>query len=136
MGRCLATGRGGRYDARRGLSRRMACSFARVSIGIEGRWVIGCSSCWTAVRRECWWRSLGESRSYSVEGLVGGEGVGGFVSTVFTCKTEEVCIHGENNGLVSVIFTWEVFTGEVFTVRSGVVHLSAGAVSADDVPGH
>ena len=37
-------------------------------------------------------RSLEESRSYSVEGLVGGEGVGGFVSTVFTCKTEEVCI--------------------------------------------
>ena len=54
MGRCLATGRGGRYDARRGLSRRMACSLARVSIGIEGRWVIGWSSCWTAVRRECW----------------------------------------------------------------------------------
>ena len=105
MGRCLATGRGGRYDARRGLSRRMVCSLARVSIGIEGRWVIGCSSCWTAVRRECWWRSLGESRSYSVEGLVGGEGVGGFVSTVFTCKTEEVCIHGGNDGLVSVIFT-------------------------------
>ena len=48
---------------------------------------------------------MGESRSYNVEGLVGGEGVGGFVSTVFACKTEEVYIYGGNGGLVSVIFT-------------------------------
>ena len=71
----------------------MACSLVRVSIGIEGRWVMGCSSCWTAVRRECWWSSLGESRSYNVAGWVGGEWVVGFVSTVFTDKTEEVYLH-------------------------------------------
>ena len=92
-GRRLATGRGGRYATRRGLSRRVACSLVRVSIGIEGRWVMGCSSCWTAVRRECWWSSLGESRSYNVAGWVDGEWVVGFVSTVFTDKTEEVYLH-------------------------------------------
>ena len=98
MGRCLATGRGGRYDARRGLSRRMACSLARVSIGIEGRWVIGCSSCWTAVRRECSWRSSGESRSYCVEGLVGGEGVGGLYLQYLHARLRRCVYMGETVG--------------------------------------
>ena len=48
---------------------------------------------------------MGESRSYNVAGWVVGEWVVGFVSTVFTDKTEEVCIHGGNDGLVSVILT-------------------------------
>ena len=120
---------------RRGLSRRVACSLVRVSIGIEGRWVMGCSSCWTAVRRECWWSSLGESRSYNVAGWVGGEWVVGFVSTVFTDKTEEVYLHRGWGGL-SGLFTWEVFTTiELFTGRSGVLRLSAGAGSSVGVPG-
>ena len=65
-----------------------------------------------------------------------GEGREEFLSTVCTCSTEDVYIHGGMDGLVSGIFTGEVFTGEVFTGRSSVVHLSAGAVSADGVPGH
>ena len=68
-------------------------------------------------------------------GVWGRWGDRGVLSTVCTCKTEEVYIHGGGVELVSVLFTWEVFTGEVFTVRSGVVHLSAGSVSADGVPG-
>ena len=80
---------------------------------------------------------FGESRSYNEEGLVGGEGVGGFVSTVFTYKTEEVYIHGEWDGLGRGLFTWEVFTTvELFTRRSGVLRLSAVAISSVGVPGH
>ena len=71
-----------------------------------------------------------------MEGFGVGAGIREFLSTVCTCKTEEVYIHGGGDELVSVLFTWEEFTGEVFTVRSGVVHLSAGSVSADGVPGH
>ena len=37
-------------------------------------------------------------------GRVGG-GIREFLSTVCTCKTEEVYIHGGNDGLISVIFT-------------------------------
>ena len=38
---------------------------------------------------------------------------------------------------VRVLFTWwGEFTGEVFTVQSGMLHLSAGAISSDGVPGH
>ena len=66
-----------------------------------------------------------------MEGFGVGEGVGEFLSTVCPCKTEEVYIHGGGDELVSVLFT-----GEVITVQSGVVHLSAGSVSADGVPGH
>jgi hypothetical protein len=65
-----------------------------------------------------------------------GEGREEFFSTVCTCGTEDVYIHGGEDGLVSGIFTWEVFTSEVFTVRSSVVHLFAGSVSADGDPGH
>ena len=72
-----------------------------------------------------------------MEGLVGVEGVGGFVSTVFTCKTEEVYIQGGWEGLGRGLFTWEVFTtAKVVTVRSGVLRLSAVAISSVGVPGH
>ena len=64
-----------------------------------------------------------------------GEGREKFLSTVCTCRTEEVYLH-RGGGLGGVVFTGEVFTREVFTVRSSVVHLSAGSVSADGVPGH
>ena len=38
---------------------------------------------------------------------------------------------------VRVLFTWwGEFTGEVFTVQSGMLHLSAGEISSDGVPGH
>ena len=43
-------------------------------------------------------------------------------------------------GLVKVdvrgLFTWEIFTGELFTAQSGMLRLSAVAVSSDVVPGH
>ena len=39
-------------------------------------------------------------------GLVGGEGVEEFVSTVFTCENEEVYIHGGWDGLGRGLFTW------------------------------
>ena len=52
---------------------------------------------------------MGESRSYNVAGWVGGEWVVGFVSTVFTDKTEEVYLHRGWGGL-SGLFTCEVFT--------------------------
>ena len=72
-----------------------------------------------------------------MEGLVGGKGVGGFVSTVFTCKTEEVYIHGGWDGLGLGLFTWEVFTTvRLFTGRSVVLRLSAVAISSVGVPGH
>ena len=99
--------------------------------------MMGCGSCWTAVRRECWWRSLGESRSYNVEGWVGGKWVVGFVSTLFTGKTEGVYLHRGWGGLGCGLFTWEVFTTvELFTGRSGVLRWSAVAVSSVGVPGH
>ena len=44
------------------------CSLVIVSTGRVVRWVIGSSSCWTVVCSECWWISLGMSRSYNVEG--------------------------------------------------------------------
>jgi hypothetical protein len=59
-----------------------------------------------------------------------------FVSTVFTCRTEEVYIHGGESGGFNGICTGEVFTGGLFTVRSDVLRLSAVAVSAVGVPGH
>ena len=68
-------------------------------------------------------------------GWVGGEWVVGFVSTVFTDKTEEVYLHRGWGGL-SGLFTCEVFTTiELFTGRSGALHLSAGAGSSVGVPG-
>ena len=80
---------------------------------------------------------MGESRSYNEEGLVGSEGVGGFVSTVFTYKTEEVYIHGERDGLGRGLFTWEVFTTVgLFTGRSVILRLLAVAISSVGDPGH
>ena len=38
-------------------------------------------------------------------------------------------------GLVGGLFTWGEFTGEVFTVQSVVLRLTAGPISADGVPG-
>ena len=48
-------------------------------------------------------RTRGLQRSLTNFGV--GEGVGEFLSTVCTCKTEEVYLHGGNDGLVSGIFT-------------------------------
>ena len=70
-----------------------------------------------------------------MEGGIIVEGGGEFLSTVCTCRTEEVYLH-RGGGLGGVVFTGEVFTREVFTVRSDVGHLSAVAISADGVPGH
>ena len=40
-----------------------------------------------------------------MEGFGVGGGIREFISTVFTCKTEEVNIHGGGDELVSVLFT-------------------------------
>ena len=50
---------------------------------------------------------------------------------LFTAVTHRVDKVG-----VRVLFTWGEFTGEVFTVRSGVLRWLAGAISLDGVPGH
>ena len=44
--------------------------------------------------------------------------------------------HGIGKVGVRVLFTSEVFTGELFTVQSGMLRLSAVVVSSDVVPGH
>ena len=47
-----------------------------------------------------------------------------------------IVAHGVGKVGVRVLFTSEVFTGELFTVQSGMLRLSAVAVSSDVVPGH
>ena len=74
------------------------------------------------------------SRSYNVEGCKLCDVRGGFVSAVCMCKTVEEYIHGDGV-CAEEEFTGGVFTSGLFTVRSGVLHLSAGAVSAVGVPG-
>jgi len=74
------------------------------------------------------------SRSYNVEGCEQCDVGEGLVSAVCMCKTVEEYIHGDGV-FTGRVFTGEVFTGGLFTVRSGVLRLSAGAVSAVGVPG-
>jgi hypothetical protein len=71
-----------------------------------------------------------------VEGCELGEVRGGVVSTVCTCRTEEVHIYRGEGICTGEVFTGEVFTGGLFTVRSDVLRLSAVAVSAVSVPRH
>ena len=55
----------------------------------------------------------------------------GHVGLLFTLVT-----YGVDKVGVRVLFTWwGEFTGEVFTVQSGVLHLSAEATSSDGAPG-